>query len=82
METLYYFQYVAWHFLPPIARWTQQPGKVKRRYREFVTLQDRLEEHPKYRKSIKGSVNVYYIECILHLQRFDRIFIRSGYKCL
>ncbi len=50
----FFFQYVAWHFLPPIARWTQQPGRVKRRYREFVTLQDRLEEHPKYRKSIKG----------------------------
>ena len=32
------FQYVAWHFLPSVGRWTQQPGGVKRRYREFTTL--------------------------------------------
>ena len=49
------FQYVAWHFLPSVGRWTQQPGGVKRRYREFTTLQDRLQDHPVYKKSIKSE---------------------------
>ncbi len=49
------FQYVAWHFLTTIGRWTQQPGSVKRRFREFTTLHDRLLDHPVYSKSLRGE---------------------------
>ncbi|ELU11967.1 hypothetical protein CAPTEDRAFT_216775 [Capitella teleta] len=49
-------QALAW-YQTPSESWVLQPLKVMRRYREFVTLHDRLEEHPKYghhMKDIKG----------------------------
>lgn len=51
-----YYQYRAWHLEDEM--WVLRKSIAKRRYREFVTLHDRLEEHPIYKKKIKGKSKV------------------------
>ena len=50
-------QYLAW-YKTSSNTWQIQNRLVKRRYREFVALQERLEEHPQLRRELKKITGV------------------------
>ena len=47
-------QYIAWHRHDSSGSWVLKTDHAKRRFREFVTLQERLEEQGIYRRSLRG----------------------------
>jgi len=60
-HTMSLCQVLAWYEVSP-GIWKLLSSKARRRYREFITLQNALEANPAYASSLKGeTVLVYYI---------------------
>ena len=49
----YVRQYLAW-YKTPMGTWQVRARTVKRRYREFVALQERIEDHSQLRRHLTG----------------------------